>query len=253
MVKISILLIAAASIALANAHTALVQPSPRGIEDEELQVWTGFTPERTFPCNGYGNKPSQIVTHYKAGDIAAVRFSNLGLKKYAKELGGWPPTKLPTHNYGFKTARHGGGLCEFTLSYDGGKTWHVFNTYHKTCPDIYYEWKVKIPENAPSCTKHGECLFGWHWTAHLIGQYYHNCADVSIEGVKGGKLSGIAPQIVDIKGHKGFNAKNHQYGTINDAGDGSDIKGPGPMASDEKANGVYRKMVTPGSGKTTKV
>lgn len=57
--------------------------------------------------------------------------------------------KLPKMN--IDQARHGGGTCEFSLSYDGGKSFHVIATYTKTCPDAGYEWPVKIPKNAPSC------------------------------------------------------------------------------------------------------
>lgn len=70
-------------------------------------------------------------------------------------------------------ARHGGGLCEFSLSYDGGKSFHVIATYTKTCPDAAYEWPVRIPDNIRSCDDPGKCLFAWSWTAALIAQFYH--------------------------------------------------------------------------------
>lgn len=50
----------------------------------------------------------------------------------------WTPelknvNKLPKNK--MSEARHGGGMCEFSLSYDGGESFHVIGTYTKTCPD----------------------------------------------------------------------------------------------------------------------
>lgn len=63
------------------------------------------------------------------------------------------PGKLPPKN--IEQARHGGGMCEFSLSYDGGKSFHVIGTYTKTCPDAAYKWPIKIPDNVPSCNDPG--------------------------------------------------------------------------------------------------
>lgn len=49
-------------------------------------------------------------------------------------------------------------MCEFSLSYDGGKNFHVIATYSKTCPDAAYKWPVRIPDNVPSCNKPGNTL-----------------------------------------------------------------------------------------------
>ena len=127
-------------------------------------------------------------------------------------------------------ARHGGGTCQFSLSYDGGKTFHLIAQYDRSCPDFYYEWPVKIPENAPSCKVKGQCLFVWSWTAHFIAQYYQNCADVVIEGVAGGRLPSKGIHIVDVesKGYRnGFTA----------AGDAAGNKmGRGPVPEDVRKN-----------------
>ncbi|KAF8933832.1 hypothetical protein BGZ58_006088 [Dissophora ornata] len=139
-----------------------------------VHAWIGYK-GKTFPCGGYKKGP---VTTYSAGQVIPVRFWNFEITNYKK----FPPPK------GLSQSRHGGGACEFSLSYDGGKTWKVIGQYTKTCPDIYYEWPVLIPSNVPSCTDSTKCLFAFSWTAYSTDQFYHHCANVLIKGVKNGKL-----------------------------------------------------------------
>lgn len=130
-------------------------------------------------------------------------------------------------------ARHGGGECQFSLSTDGGKTFHLIGQYTHSCPDFYYEWPVKIPDNVPSCTTANKCLFVWSWTAHLSDQFYQNCADVSIQGVDNGVYSKAGIDIVDVKGFKSGVAAE---------GDGAgDKEGRGPLPAEVKnnLNGVW--------------
>jgi hypothetical protein len=90
-------------------------------------------------------------------------------------------------------ARHSGGTCEFSLSYDGGKSFGVIGTYKKSCPDskftlnalccqkaklketvlVFYAWPITIPEEAPACE---ECIFAWSWI-NASGRYefYSKC------------------------------------------------------------------------------
>ncbi|KAF9979799.1 hypothetical protein BGZ65_006000, partial [Modicella reniformis] len=105
-----------------------------------VHAWIGFREpngRKPFPCGGYKKGP---VNTYKAGEIIDVHFWTFDVKDYAN----FPPPK------GLSIPRHGGGSCEFSLSYDAGKTWWVIGQYTKTCPDIYYEWPVLIPQNIPS-------------------------------------------------------------------------------------------------------
>ncbi|KAG0268169.1 hypothetical protein DFQ27_007400 [Actinomortierella ambigua] len=158
--------------------------------DGEVHAFIAYDKKRTLNCNGYGPGP---VTKLKAGDVVKVRFWNPSLPRAY-----W--NKLPPKNK-FPQARHGGGTCQFSLSYDGGKTYHLIGEYSKSCPDMYYEWPVKIPENVPSCKNN--CLFVWSWTAVTVPQFYQNCADVEIEGLdKGGSLPKESISIVDAPGYK---------------------------------------------------
>ncbi|KAF9089856.1 hypothetical protein BGX27_002386 [Mortierella sp. AM989] len=129
-------------------------------------------------------------------------------------------------------------FCEFSLSYDGGKTYNRIGRYSKTCPDAYYRWPVKIPNNVPSCTTRGKCLFVWSWTANILPQYYHNCADITLTGIKD-KSKARKPKtgivIVDFPGRKrGVTAP----------GDGINHKsGGGPIKGEVARNmaGYYAK------------
>ncbi|KAG0255125.1 hypothetical protein BG011_005317 [Mortierella polycephala] len=96
-------------------------------------------------------------------------------------------------------AAHGGGHCQWALSYDNGKTWVVFQTLIRNCLKGVpnggkYSVNVKIPKNAPS----GKAIFQWLWN-NAIGnrELYSNCVDVEIRGKNGGSLTGVAPLIAN--------------------------------------------------------
>ncbi|KAF9334397.1 hypothetical protein BG006_002235 [Podila minutissima] len=205
-----------------SAHMAISYPRAQaGPWTKDLRntvhAWIGFQGKK-FPCGGYPKGP---VTSFKAGDIIPVRFWTFGVD-YKK----FPPKA------GIKPARHGGGSCEFSLSYDGGKSWRVIGQYTKTCPDIYYEWPVLIPKNIPSCTDSNKCLFAFSWTAYATNQFYHHCANILIKGVKGGKLPTLPITLVDFKPHRM---------RVHAAGDGKGGRGSGPNRRERElsTNGYY--------------
>ncbi|KAF9930834.1 hypothetical protein FBU30_011201 [Linnemannia zychae] len=212
------------------AHMGLLYPPARGSivdrkqYDGETHAFIAYDRKRTLPCNGY-NKVGPI-TPLKAGQIVNARFWGPALSdKYNNNLPPMPIGKSKELNQ----ARHGGGFCQFSLSYDGGKSFHLIAEYHRSCPDFYYAWPVKIPDNVPDCHERGKCLFVWSWTAVNVPQFYINCADVVIDGVKGGKWNskkGI--EIVDAPGHP----KN-----VVKPGDGfGDSMGRGPSEDDKQRN-----------------
>ncbi|KAG0212192.1 hypothetical protein BGX28_006738 [Mortierella sp. GBA30] len=228
------LLVLVALIASATAHMALLYPTPRGgygtkQYNGRIHTWIGYkdkTWTQRFPCGGYAPGP---VTKMKAGQVVNVRFLASSMK--AKDIKTQP--KPTSSSKQFSQARHGGGTCEFSLSYDGGKTFRLIGRYTRTCPDAYYQWPVRIPKNVPSCTGKNKCLFVWSWTANILAQYYHNCADIQLTGVKNGKLPNKSISIVDFKGHKmGVKA----------AGDGNKHKsggGPSKKQINDNMNGRY--------------
>lgn len=57
------------------------------------------------------------------------------------------------------TATHHGGSCQFSMSYDGGSTWNVIQSYIGGCVTDSTTIDVDIPSEAPS----GDALFAWTW------------------------------------------------------------------------------------------
>ncbi|KAF9950025.1 hypothetical protein BGZ72_008242 [Mortierella alpina] len=189
-------------VAVAAAHGGLLVPKPRGGYESpqyngRFHAPLGFKDSRhemKFPCGGY--KPVK-PTKMKADDLIEVRFYASGMN--AAEMKTQPsPTKQR-----FNQARHGGGMCEFSLSYDNGRSFVLIGRYTKTCPDSYYKWPVRIPKNIKPCTHQG-CLFVWTWTANILPQFYMNCADIRLTN-KDGKhdyKTNEKVQFVDFKGRK---------------------------------------------------
>ena len=64
-------------------------------------------------------------------------------------------------------ASHGGGSCQFSLSYDQGKTFKVVHSVIGGCP-LKTNYDIKLPTGAPA----GEALFAWTWISRLAGQPY---------------------------------------------------------------------------------
>ncbi|KAG0341588.1 hypothetical protein BG000_008647 [Podila horticola] len=177
-----------------DAHMAMLYPRPRGGVgtkdfDWRIHQFVGYEGFK-YACGGYPKGPN---TNLKAGQVVNVRFWSSAMSDKGDD------GKLPDKD--IEQARHGGGMCEFSLSYDGGDSFHVIGTYTKTCPDAVYEWPVKIPDNAPSCDE---------------------------PGVKDGELPEKTIQIYDFGSHE----KDVTFD-----GDGkSHSRGTGPIKSEVEAN-----------------
>ncbi|KAI8318884.1 hypothetical protein GQ54DRAFT_299790 [Martensiomyces pterosporus] len=108
-------------------------------------------------------------------------------------------------------APHGGGHCQFSLSYDGCKNFVVVHEELEHCffngaADVR-QYTFNLPSNLPSSDK---AVFAWTWV-NAIGnrEFYMNCADVAIKGSSGsytGKQMTIAnhngyPTIPEFNGN----------------------------------------------------
>ncbi|KAG0321480.1 hypothetical protein BGZ99_003913 [Dissophora globulifera] len=231
------LLFVASSVAVVSAHIGLLYPVPRGgygtkAFDGRIHTFIGYKDKvhsQTFPCGGY---PMGPVTPLKANQLIDVRF-------YASSLSKAQLKTQPKLGQGktVSQARHGGGTCEFSLSYDGGKTYGLIGRYTKTCPDAYFKWPIRIPSDVPSCSKKGQCLFVWSWTANILPQYYHNCADITLQGVNGAdpkKAFKKSIAIVDF----GSKKKN-----VKAPGDGhSHTPSTGPSSAEKALNSKSKKL-----------
>ncbi|WOO84209.1 Microtubule-actin cross-linking factor 1, isoforms 1/2/3/5 [Vanrija pseudolonga] len=87
------------------------------------------------------------------------------------------------HAYNFTivgTAFHGGGSCQASLSYDGGKTFTVVQSIIGNCPVFGSgNFDFTVPADAPT----GDAVFAWTWFNNIGNrEMYMNCAAVTITG-----------------------------------------------------------------------
>ncbi|KAF9080844.1 hypothetical protein BGX23_001596 [Mortierella sp. AD031] len=170
--------------ATTEAHVALKHPCPRhakfagcaappnGIEyDYDITTPIGTHDRQNFPmCKNATPATKRQV--FKAGQTIKTEY----------QIG----------------AAHGGGHCQYALSYDKGKTWVVIHTVIRDClrgnVGADYKVNVKIPSSAPS----GNAMFMWLWN-NAIGnrELYSNCVDIKINGKNGGQIKGPAPLIAN--------------------------------------------------------
>ena len=120
-----------------------------------------------FPCRGdlglVGTEAGAPVADYKAG------------QSYSATIEGG--------------AAHNGGSCQFSLSYDKGKTFKVIQSIIGDCPvSGGSSFDFTIPADAPSSDS---AIFSWSWN-NKVGnrEFYQNCAVVSISGGSGGGSGG---------------------------------------------------------------
>ncbi|KAJ2876588.1 hypothetical protein FB639_003889, partial [Coemansia asiatica] len=104
-------------------------------------------------------------------------------------------------------AAHGGGHCQFSLSYDGGKTFVVVHEELKYCffgqasdsnSASILSYTFNLPSNLPSSDK---AVFAWTWV-NAIGnrEFYMNCADVAIKGTS----TSFTGKRMTIANHDGY-------------------------------------------------
>ncbi|KAF9126520.1 hypothetical protein BGW39_006567 [Mortierella sp. 14UC] len=167
--------------------------------------------------------PYTTRTVYKAGDSIATGY-NIG-------------------------SAHGGGHCQWALSYDREKTWVVIQTEIRTCLQgaTTGQTGVKIPVTIPKDAPSGDVTFMWLWV-NAIGsrELYSNCGDIRIEGRNGGTLTGVEPLLAnynttygiipefpnptDPDDHELFDARKPITITVNGAGTTTGT-GPNPSSS----------------------
>ncbi|KAK9762697.1 hypothetical protein K7432_011316 [Basidiobolus ranarum] len=174
---VAICLLGLCSVAL--GHIEMIQPPPRHSRynptfkgDPDWNMNFPLSADRfPFPCRGY--EQGGVVQTVKAGDSIDVNLS-----------GG---------------AKHSGGHCQFSLSFDNAKTFVSIMDVMDDCVIAAMSYRIKIPTSAPSSKN---VLFAWSWV-NKVGnrEYYMNCADIEIQGTIGGSITGPQMLVVNYPGY----------------------------------------------------
>ncbi|KAJ2777163.1 hypothetical protein H4R18_005293 [Coemansia javaensis] len=126
---------------------------------------------------------------------------------WAKPVASWTAGQAVTVSFEAGGAGHGGGHCQFSLSYDGGKTFVVVHEELRHCfysgasngnnADVL-SYTFTLPKNVPGSDK---AIFAWTWV-NAIGnrEFYMNCADVAIQGT-GSSYTGKKMTIANYPGY----------------------------------------------------
>ncbi|KAJ2845582.1 hypothetical protein IWW36_004722 [Coemansia brasiliensis] len=166
------------SAGLVSAHVSLISPCVR------------YTP--------YCNKcpelpPGQSLDNNINAPIGTHESTSQPLCKYttpyATPAVTWKAGSTVEVNFREHAAVHGGGHCQFALSYDGGKTFVVIHDELRYCftggpstsnTAAQLSYSIPLPEDLPSGDR---VVFAWAWNNNQGNrEFYMNCADVAIEG-----------------------------------------------------------------------
>ncbi|KAJ2746912.1 hypothetical protein GGI20_000991 [Coemansia sp. BCRC 34301] len=171
---------------------------------------------------------------------------------YATPVETWTAGQSVSVQFEQGGAAHGGGHCEFSLSYDGGKTFVVIHQELKYCfyggpnngnAGSILSYTFKLPANVPASDK---AVFAWSWV-NAIGnrEFYMNCADVAIKSSSAsftGKQMTIAnhdgyPTIPEFNGNYDTGLQYYSgapqitvtgYGSVPGGNNGTDPRPPVP-------------------------
>ena len=155
--RLSVLYVITILSSFVNAHIFMQSPPSRRNKYSEYYVDNRLVdynimaplniPGYSFPCKGYPKGPA--TADFYSNNIAVT-------------LEG--------------TAVHGGGHCQFGISYDD-TNFVVLKTVIRTCLIEGMTYNVPLPSNMPS----GKVTFFWTWV-NAIGnrEYYMECADVTV-------------------------------------------------------------------------
>ncbi|KAJ2776111.1 hypothetical protein H4R18_005842 [Coemansia javaensis] len=190
---------------LAAAHMAMVKPctryTPRGDNcpslppGQQLDYSLNAPLARNAPLCKHTVPYSTPVANWTAGQTIQVAFDRVG------------------------AAAHGGGHCQFSVSYDGGKTFAVVHEVLKHCffngpstgnTPAVLSYTFSLPSNLPSSDK---AVFAWSWVNAIgVREFYMNCADVAIRG-SGSSYTGKQMVVANIDGYPEIEEFGGNYDT----------------------------------------
>ncbi|KAJ2694733.1 hypothetical protein H4218_005483 [Coemansia sp. IMI 209128] len=191
---------AATFAGLASAHNSIIYPCPRysPVGQQCPAVPAGQS------ANGDINSPiSSVQLGYSE---PLCRFTT----PYATPSATWTAGQSVTIKFNPNSVSHSGGHCEFSMSYDGGKTFAVIHRELRYCfvgskpasltnAVSVSSYTFDLPKDLPSSDK---AIFAWSWVnASGNREFYMNCADVAIKGGSSNSYTGTEMVIANYKGY----------------------------------------------------
>ncbi|KAJ1862035.1 hypothetical protein LPJ73_000873 [Coemansia sp. RSA 2703] len=132
----------------------------------------------------------------------------------------WTAGQSVTVQFQNDGAAHGGGHCQFSMSYDSGNTFVMVHEELKYCffghdstsnTAEILSYTFNLPEDLPSSDT---AVFAWTWIDAISGgpEFYMNCADVAISGTST-SYTGKEIVIANYKDYPTIYMQgNHEYG-----------------------------------------
>ncbi|KAJ2486911.1 hypothetical protein IWW37_005445 [Coemansia sp. RSA 2050] len=196
--------IAAALVASVSAHMSMVEPCTR---------YTAHNPK----CPAL---PAGKAFDYNLKDpLGYTEPLCKHTTPYATPVATWTAGQSITARFEAGGAAHGGGHIQFSLSYDGGKTFVVI---HEVLKHAFFDgptdsnmatvlsYTFDLPKEVPASDK---AIFAWTWV-NAIGnrEFYMNCADVAIKSYSN-SFTGKRMTIANHEGYPTIDEFKNNYDT----------------------------------------
>ncbi|KAJ2705019.1 hypothetical protein FB645_002805 [Coemansia sp. IMI 203386] len=182
------------------AHNSIIYPCPRfseaGIDcPDKLPEGEKLTDEENYPIyseeDGILEPLCKFTTPWPGTKVR------------------WSPGQEVTVKFNSWSVSHSGGHCQFSISYDNGKTFAVIHEELQYCfvgskPDDYteevsiYDYTFTLPDLPASDT----AVFVWTWVAAVGNrEFFMNCADIIIENSEFESYTGKNITIANYPGY----------------------------------------------------
>ncbi|KAI7834004.1 hypothetical protein BX661DRAFT_176460 [Kickxella alabastrina] len=186
-----------ALVGLSTAHLDMISPCPRysphGLDCPALPAGQSLDYSMSSPLSG-GDPLCKHTTPYPTASAT------------------WTAGQPVTVKLAPGGAPHGGGHCQFSLSYDGGQNFVVVHEVLQQCfgsDQSQRDFTFTLPGELPGSEK---AVFAWSWV-NAVGnrEFYMNCADVRIVGGGSESFTGKRMVVANLPGYPTVPEFNGNY------------------------------------------
>ncbi|KAJ1728787.1 hypothetical protein LPJ61_003853 [Coemansia biformis] len=170
----------AALVGSAAAHMAINYPCPRYSPN------CATKPPLPDYVGSYDVNIKNPISSLKSGETMPLCKYN---QAWPQPVASWTAGQPVTVTFQPDGAAHSGGHCQFSMSYDGGKTFAVIHEELEHCffngpasgnQAQVLQYTFNLPQTLPASKS---AIFSWSWVnASGNREFYMNCADVAISG-----------------------------------------------------------------------